>query len=92
MRKRWHLFRVKRLSITKTAEFFKIVLIPPINLSECLYIKDSFEIHPSLHPSHAQTPLYKGVSKDLVRGERFFAKVLKMTDMKEKVLTYKDNP
>ena len=52
MEMRWHLLRVKRLSITKIAEFFKIVLIPPINLSECLYIKDSFEIHPSLHPSH----------------------------------------
>ena len=50
MGKRWHLFRVKRLSITKIAEFFKIVLIPPINLSECLYIKDSFEIHPSHNP------------------------------------------
>ena len=52
MEKRWHLLRVKRLSITKITEFFKKALIPPINLSECLYIKDSFEIHPSLHPSH----------------------------------------
>ena len=50
--KAWHLFRVKRLPLTKKNRVFQIVSIPHINFSECLYIKDFIEIYPSLHPSH----------------------------------------
>ena len=44
--------------------------IPPVKPSECLYLKGIQDFYPSLEPSRAQTPLHKGIFKDLGRDER----------------------